>query len=100
VTAIPTAASARHPDDGAAWYKPRGYLDYRAAEKEAGLMAGDTGLAMGIVKNYDNPGWLLVMSLDDAEAYIAAHDDDPDGARNLYQASAAWAEPKARDAAP
>lgn len=105
------AVSSREtgPDGGAPWYKPRGYRDsergYRDAEKEADLMAGDTGLAMGIVRDYDNPGWLMLMSLDDAEAYIAEHDDDPDGARVLYRAHAPWAaaeapgETAARDSA-
>lgn len=95
--AAPTRAPRQRPgeaagqaDGGAAWYKPRRYRDYLAAEKEADLMAGDTGLAMGVVKDYQNPGWLLVMQLDDAEAHTAEHDDDPDGARILHCAIAYW----------
>lgn len=83
------------PDAGVRYYNPRGYRDseqgYRDAEKEADLMAGDTGLPMGIVRDYDRPGWLMVMSLAAAETYVAAHDeDDPDGGRVLHRALAPW----------
>ncbi len=81
--------------NGAPYYKPRGYRDsesgYLAAEKEADLVAGDTEMPMGIVRDYGNPGWLILMSLEGADAYIAKHDDDPDGARVLYRAFAPWA---------
>lgn len=92
---IEAERQAEDPGDTAPSYKPRGYRDseqgYLDAEKEADLMAGDTGLPMGIVRDYDHPGWLILMSLAEAEDYIAEHDDDPDGARVLYRAHAPWA---------